>query len=176
VAESADRAGFTVRLVAAVLGGSTVAGIALLGCRDAAAPGSQLGPVELQPRAGQYVVAEFGFQNACADPPFALSDHAATTRSATFDLRPDDDQHGAIELTGALRVASPSPEAGDIVIFEGPDTGRYRISGDTLRLLFPKEVNQWVGVLRFSRYQAGQLAGTSRTRCRSLALRLEQRP
>jgi hypothetical protein len=162
--------------VAAVLGGSTVAGIALLGCRDAAVPGSQLGPVELEPRAGQYVVAEFGFQNACADPPFALSDHAATTRSATFDLRPDDDQHGTIELTGALRVASLTPEGGDIVIFEGPDTGRYGISGDTLRLLFPKEVNQWVGVLRFSRYQAGQLAGSSRTRCRSLALRLEKLP
>jgi len=176
VTGSAHQVGLTVRFVAAVLSGSAVTGVVAFGCRDATVPNGQPGTIELEPRAGQYVVAEFGFQNACADPPFALSDHAATTRSATFDLRPDDDRYGTIELTGTLRVTSPTPEAGDIVIFEGPDTGRYGISGDTLRLLFPKEVNQWVGVLRFSRYQAGQLAGTSRTRCRSLMLRLEKRP
>lgn len=164
------------RLVVALLGGNAVVGLSVLGCRDATLPDGQRGPSEPEPRAGQYVVAEFGFRNSCADPAFGLSDDGATTRSATFDVQPNAEQDGTVELTGSLQVASPTPGAGEITIFEGPDTGSYRVSGDTLYLRFPKEVNQWVGVLRFTRYQAGQLVGSSRTPCRSLSLRLEKRP
>jgi hypothetical protein len=165
-----------VRLVAAAIGVSTVVGIALPGCREAAAPIGQGASFEVEPRTGQYSVAEFDFRNACVEPPFGLNSRAATTRSATFDLHQDSDRLGRLALSGTLRIANPTPGAADIVIFEGPDTGQYGISGDTLRVLFPKEVNQWVGVLRFTRYQAGELVGVSRGRCRSLFLRLERLP
>jgi len=164
------------RFVAVALCGSAAAGIMTLACRDVTSPAGQRGPSEVEPRAGRYVVAEFVFTNTCADPDLALSDDAATTGSATFDVTPAGDDLGTVALNGTFRVANYTPGAEDVVIFEGPDTGQYWISGDTLRLLFPKEINQWVGVLRFSRYQAGQLAGSSRTRCRVLALRLEKRP
>lgn len=160
------------RLATALL----VAGIATPGCRDAVAPSGLSGPTEVEPRAGRYVVAEFEYRNACADRDVGLSSRTATAHSATFDLEQRTDRLGSLVLSGTLQVPSPDPGATDVVIFEGPDTGQYRISGDTLRLWFPKEVNEWVGVLRFARYQAGQLAGSSRTNCRSLTLRLELRP
>jgi hypothetical protein len=176
MAASAGRKRTRRRVFSAVVAAGALAGSAMLGCRDPAAPTGQRGSVEVEPRAGRYVVAEFDFWNACADPAFELSNQAATAHSATFDLRREADDLGSIVLTGALAIASPTPGDSDIVIFEGPDSGRYRIAGDTLRLWFPKQVNQWVGVLRFTRYQAGQLVGLSRSRCRSLALRLEKLP
>jgi len=159
------------RVAAALLGVS-----AALGCRDTTSPSGQRGPSEVEPRSGRYVVAEFVFRNICAEPEFGLSNRAATTHSATFDLTPDATDLGTVTLSGVLRVTSPVTGIPEVVIFEGPDTGRYRISGDTLRLAFPKEINEWVGVLRFTQYRGGQLAGASRTSCRSLSLRLERRP
>jgi hypothetical protein len=153
-----------------------LAGGALWGCREATAPVGQRGPLEVEPRAGQYLVAEFGFRNACAEPTFELSSQAATAHSATFDVQHEGDHLGSVELTGDLQIASPTPGGADIVIFEGPDSGRYVISGDTLRLWFYKRVNEWVGVLRFTRYQAGQFVGLSQGRCRSMSLRLERLP
>jgi hypothetical protein len=176
MAESADWKRLRGQVLGAIVGASALAGAAGLGCREAAAPIGQSGPLEVEPRVGRYVVAEFDFHNACVEPAFALSSQAATAHSATFDVQPDGDHLGSIVLTGGLLIASPSPGEADIVIFEGPDSGGYQISGDTLRLRFPKQVNQWVGVLRFARYQAGQLVGVSRGRCRSLFLRLEKLP
>ncbi|MDH4042862.1 MAG: hypothetical protein OEY20_10585 [Gemmatimonadota bacterium] len=156
--------------MAVLLGG------AAFGCHDATVPGGGRGPTVPEPRAGQYVVAEFKFQNNCSEPAFALSDVAATARSAEFSLNPDADHQGTVELAGTLQVAHPIPGTPDVAIFDGPDTGRYTISGDTLRLWFPKKVNEWVGVLRFPRYQAGQIAGSSRSNCSAISLRLEKRP
>jgi hypothetical protein len=175
-ARSAHRKYRRARAAAAVLAGSVTAGVLVSGCRDATVPSGQDGPGEPEPRAGQYVVAEFGYHDSCREPAFGLTGERATSRSAMFDVSPESDQGGTIALTGTLQVVSPMAGAGDIVIFEGPDTGSYRVVSDTLRLRFSRDVNGWVGVLRFPRYQAGQLVGSSRTRCSSLSLRLEKRP
>lgn len=156
-------------------GGAALAAAAF-GCDDPAAAVGQRGPSEFEPRAGQYAVADFAYWNACAEPAYGLSSQAATARSAAFEFAPEANDGGAVTLAGALHVTSPATDTGDVVILEGPDTGRYRISGDTLRLLFARRVNGWVGVLRFGQYRGGQLAGMSQTSCRTLSLRLERRP
>lgn len=176
MAESVRRGGWEPRVRVTALVAGVAAGIAMLGCHDAASPVGQSGAVEPEPQAGRYVVAEFDFRNACADPVLGLSTRAATDQSATIDLERESDQLGSLVLTGGLQIDHPAPGEADAVIFAGPDSGLYGIVNDTLQLWFPKTVNQWVGVLRFTQYQGGQLVGTYRGRCRSLFLRLERRP
>lgn len=164
-----------IRWVPARLGRGGVLAAAALGCHEATAPVGLRGPSEFEPRAGQYHVAEFAFTNSCAEPEYGLSSLGATAQSARFEFTPEASDGGGVALSGVLQVTNPSTGAPDVVIFEGPDTGRYRIAGDTLRMLFPRGINEWVGVLRFGQYRGGQLAGVSRTSCRSLSLRLERR-
>lgn len=173
--EASRRDARRARSVALLLGSGLAAAMGACSLETAAPVGTR-GVPSVEPRAGAYVVAEFGYLNTCAEPDFGLSDRVATERSATFELWQDGDHTGAVALAGTLRVAHPTPGRDDIVILEGPDTGWYRIAGDTLRLFFPKTVNEWVGVLRFARYHAGQLAGSSQTSCRSLSLRMARQP
>lgn len=153
-----------------------VAGLALQACSDATLPTGQSGPAETGPRAGQYFVGEFEYQNDCRQPPYALTGSRATARTAVFDLRPETPWEGTVGLTGSFSVPDPTPGAPAVAIFEGPDAGRYLIAGDTLRLGFAQRTNEWVGVLRFTRFTGGVLAGTSGTRCSSMMLRLERQP
>jgi hypothetical protein len=162
-----------VRIAAVLLTGSVV-GVTVLGCRDAPTATGPRGPSEPEPRAGRYRVAEFAFQNSCAQPAFALSSLEATTHSVTFEFTPEAGDRGTVALDGVLEVVHPTEGAAGIVIFEGPDTGVYHIAGDTLRLMFPRGTNEWLGVLRFPQYRGGQLAGASSTSCRALWLRLER--
>lgn len=165
----------TWRIAARLCRGGALAAAAL-GCHEATTPVGQRGPSELEPRAGQYQVAEFAYRNTCANPEFGLSSQGAPAQSASFAFTPEAPDAGSVVLSGLLWVTSPAADTPDVVILEGPDTGWYRIAGDTLRLLFSQEVNEWVGVLRFAQYRGGQLAGISRTNCRLLSLRLERRP
>ncbi len=153
-----------------------VTALAVSACADATIPLGRQGPVEIGPRAGQYVVGEFMFNNNCVDPPAVLTGSRASARTAVFDLRPDTDREGVVELMGSFEVPDPDPGDPAIVLFEGPDRGVYTVSGDTLRLRFTRQLNTWVGVIPFTQFRGGILAGGSGNRCRSMLLRLERRP
>lgn len=158
------------------LAGYALLALAFQACEESTTPLGGPGPIEVGPRAGRYVVGEFGFSNACVQPPFALTGTRATNRSAVFDLRPSADDSGAVDLSGTFEVPDPTPGAPGIVIFAGPDTGQYRIVGDTLRLRFVRRPNDWVGIIGFTQYRGGVIAGGSGTRCSSMLLRLERQP
>lgn len=153
-----------------------VLGVFSHACQEATTSVGPSGPVEIGPRAGQYVVGEFLFHDRCVEPVFSLAGSRATARTAVFELSPATDSGGSVALTGSFAVADPTPGAPGIPIFEGPDTGSYHIAGDTLRVQFGNRLNAWVGIIPFTLYRGGVLAGGSETHCSTVTLRLERRP
>jgi len=159
-----------------VAGACGILALASASCRDSTSALAPSGRPDAGPAAGPYVVGEFLFHDSCVAPVFALTGSRATARTAVITLEPRTDGEGAVALNGSFVVADPTPGAPGISIFEGPDTGSYRIFGDTLRLQFGLRLNAWVGVIPFTLFRGGVLAGASANRCSTLALRLERRP